>query len=767
MKIDILLLKIILFVVIIIQPLSSKTFDLFNNFEYKKAWANYVGIAYNGSSILVYAKDGTVLFSTDGGTSWKQREINDTLIIASITNFVNKFVAISTDGIIWESTNNGDSWNFQKSLDIGNCQKIISNNNLLYLLTTNKILELTPNYEITSEHNYTTDTSVYDFVVTENKLFYSAGKGKLGVIDLKTKIHNLIDLSALGLCNICPAPKNLGIYNNENIFFLLNNNLFFFNTYSNKIDSIISLVSGKVTTPFKKYFLDFYFTLWPKSLSDSFWVYQIDPETKKIERFNSSCNRYLASSKLTKAYWVGGDTIVAVGKNNLVFISYDGAKNWNAVSYLNLSPKNFFVFDRNNVRAVYTPINFGFTNNGGSTWMHLRNRLDEFDFDEGLQKNDGFFKDTRNGMYYVPDNPVITRNGGDSCKMVYQKSLYGILQPNFFTYKNLYFVRTSTNYKDTIYNILYFLDDTVGMVKRSYFANKYFLLVPPDNPWSDTLFALTFPKDQSSYHISYSVDTGLTWTEYFQIPFDGNYILDNLKLKKYGSNFFIFALKPISDTVAINELFLFNWNSKQFTKLFEFKGQEINNFGNMVKINDTSFYLVYYYFAPKPSVGLLVNYNFFKDPTNWQKYDFTGKRYRITSIYSSVADSVLFVFASDTLLNELTAFILWKEQTSSVVESPKVEQNPIFMLTEPIPQPTKEKASFKIYFDYRYDFNNFKFECYNILGMKILGEDYFRMNLLNHYTAEATVTTENLPRGLYIIAVRLDKETKVIPLVVE
>lgn len=109
---------------------------------------------------------------------------------------------------------------------------------MLYLLTTNKILELTPNYVITSEHNFTTDTSVYDFVVTENKLFYSAGKGKLGVLDLKTKIRNLIDLSALGLCNICPAPKNLGIYNNENIFFLLNNNLFFLNTYSNKIDSI-------------------------------------------------------------------------------------------------------------------------------------------------------------------------------------------------------------------------------------------------------------------------------------------------------------------------------------------------------------------------------------------------------------------------------------------------------------------------------------------------------------------------------------------------
>jgi photosystem II stability/assembly factor-like uncharacterized protein len=67
---------------------------------------NYIGVAYNGYSILAYGKNGRILLSTDGGINWKESQIADTLNIVSIGNLNNRYFALSSNGYVFESNDN-------------------------------------------------------------------------------------------------------------------------------------------------------------------------------------------------------------------------------------------------------------------------------------------------------------------------------------------------------------------------------------------------------------------------------------------------------------------------------------------------------------------------------------------------------------------------------------------------------------------------------------------------------------------------------------
>ncbi|MCX6153696.1 MAG: hypothetical protein NT007_06020 [Candidatus Kapabacteria bacterium] len=55
--------------------------------DYYRFNTNYNGSAYNGASILVYGEAGVIVRSIDGGKSWDQINLNDSLnILLSITN---------------------------------------------------------------------------------------------------------------------------------------------------------------------------------------------------------------------------------------------------------------------------------------------------------------------------------------------------------------------------------------------------------------------------------------------------------------------------------------------------------------------------------------------------------------------------------------------------------------------------------------------------------------------------------------------------------
>jgi photosystem II stability/assembly factor-like uncharacterized protein len=749
--------------------LFSQPLELFKGYNYKKALTDFIGVAYNGISILAYGANGRVLYSTDGGASWQGSEITDTLDIAYVTNNSEKFVALSTNGTIWESTNNGKDWNYRQSISGYNCYKLEFSDNTPYILAKNKILGLSAEYEIVKEYEFTPDTSVYDFTINNNVLYYTARKGKIGVIELNNGVRKEVDLRSYGVCVDCPAPKNLGAYDASRIYFLLGSKLFLFNYYTNSIDSIVLVPSPRrAFAKYKNNFLNFHsYTPWR---IDSLRTYLIDVENKQVVTIGAKCDRFLKGTVFASARWIGGDTVVAVGPQNLVFISYDGGKNWIVASFYDPNIDNFLIISHDTIRVGYPKHNFGFTNDVGDRWLCLRNGLDVFEELEWIDRTT-IFKDKNNGLGRIKSHAVyITNDGGNTC---YLKSgielLYGEKKYYPPPYKNLSYIILTTSYKDTTYDILHFLDDTAGIVKRSYTTNLN--VVPLKNPdtWNDTLFALTFPKGQKNYSISYSLDTGTTWTNYYTFTLEGNYLTDWFKLYKITDNFFIFSKLAVNDSVAYHKLFWFNWSKRTFDTLLVSLAQieTLNNFGRMMKLNDTTFAIVYSYFSNGPEFGLFVNYNFYKDPYNWQKYDYSGKRYRIANMFGSNLDSVLLVFIYDTLYRNSTAYIFWKEKVSSVVETPQVEASPSFLLGQPMPNPSNGTVRFKLYFDYKYDISEFRFECYNLLGVKVIDWDGFRTSLLNRYTAEVTLSTVELPRGYYCVVVRLGKETRTLPIIVE
>lgn len=209
-------------------------------------------------------------------------------------------------------------------------------------------------------------------VILNNLLAYSAGRGKLGLIDLTNDNQRILNLENYKICTVCDVPTVL-MSDEDNIYFSLSpDGIYCYDPQKDSIKFILKPESKSLTTYKNQIYSLFTFYL-QERVVDSLRFFRIDPINKESIRIYSKFNRYLRGSKINKFMFISDDTIIAVGKSKLILISYDGGMNFEVASFspLNFNYNSYFIFDRLNAKITQRGLLWISTTNGGVRGFHL------------------------------------------------------------------------------------------------------------------------------------------------------------------------------------------------------------------------------------------------------------------------------------------------------------------------------------------------------------------------------------------------------------
>jgi photosystem II stability/assembly factor-like uncharacterized protein len=771
--------------------------SFYDELELTRISSNFNGSTYNGSSILVYGDGGVILRSNNGGTNWEQINLNDSLNILEIANIGSSYYGVSNRKYIIYSLDDGKTWQLK---DFGNTSffRIFAYDSKVYTLLDGKIWVFDQNLSKIKEYSFTTDSSYFDGVLVGNKLVYSQGHGRLGVINLDDDQTDTISLEAYGLCSDCPVPIRLFSNQSNIVYFLLGNG-------KNLYQYDFKLRNAKIVfTPLKLTNAPFYasddslFQIYsvkiPNQNLDTIFFGKVNKKDKKFISIKQSANdRYIVGTAFTHLNFISKDTLIAVGKDKLIYMSFDGGVSWELKSHLN-EFGIFFLFDRLKARIIAPYARFIHTNNGGVTWLPQRNYSPVFsenlNFVGGIQSA-RYSIDTAKGFFFGDSflephdtNFVYTGDGGKTVQLKKIKNLshrsYEVY-PFIITSNGKTIIVTQRDF-GSYYLIFQKLSDKLEIEKTWYFVDTTFYAILNQN---DTLYAIgSHTKDSvtNRFYLYYSIDTAQTWIEDFQmkadtlikdIPQTAQIVGSASMVGDYILWYHIF-LKLINDKDVLDDkLYLINVKNKSFQKILSIdkaslvkvfslnnrvvfswaidwmKGNPVPDLTYIERLNDNSFSMKNFSFMRYGPPNFMLTEERFLPPTG-------------------VLSDTLFAFvAYDSLFRTNALFYARVKKATSVDEDIQVEGVPSIYMAQPFPQPARTLTKMKVYHDSRLNMEQADFGVYNLMGIKVAGKESFSFSRLNHYSAELVWKIEGLPSGVYIVVIRIGNKSCSIAVVVE
>lgn len=517
------------------SDLISKSF--FDELKVTRITANFNGSAYNGSSILVYGDGGIILKSTTGGSKWEQINLNDSFNIIDMVNIGSKYYGIYNKKYMFFSTDNANSWQFKDFGDIRFHKMLVNENNLCVILDR-KIWKLNQNLNILKEYKLTLDSVITDGVITDNKLFFSSDKGKISFINLENEVRGDIDLSSFGICSDCPTPLLMHSNITNLIFFLIENLIYQYDVKLNEVKYLykpLKIINAPITTQGDDFF-QIYNINYPNLKIDSIFFIKVDKISNKLQhQKNPGNDRYIYNLKFNSVKFLSKDTIIAVGKGKLIYMSFDKGTNWVLKSSMSetLTP---YIFDRINLRNISKSlIKFDFSNDGGATWLSQNQYSKLFVQEPNFLNPDlSIFKDKKFGLYLAnpllmesDKNAILTADGGNSIVMKDLRKIisYGSNYRSLCTdFMGKYIIVTHREINNITYTIFDIINENFELEKNTYQENLglYFI-----NYINDTLFAIgKYTKDYPKNRLSlfYSTDGASNWIEDFSFEYDTNFI---------------------------------------------------------------------------------------------------------------------------------------------------------------------------------------------------------------------------------------------------
>ncbi|MEJ5285985.1 MAG: hypothetical protein CH6_4097 [Candidatus Kapaibacterium sp.] len=766
----ILKLTLVLFIANVLWLYSFEQNALTENLVMKRVGVDFLGAVSNGTSILVYGKGGIILRSIDGGSYWERIVVADSLDIVGIVSTDFRYFGITSTRWGIYSYDNGKRWNF---VDLGNYNfyQLLKYKNYLVALSESKVFLFDQNFNKLKEFDYSTDNSYFGATISGNKIFCSSGQGKITMIDLDNGIQQEYRLSDFGICSDCPVVKNLVADSKGKVFFQLDAYLFVFDTQKSKMDTLAFLQSYR-RAKFNVFNDEIYYiyTRQIASVKDTFFFHRIDQNTKKYVRIDvGPTERYISNLTFTDLAFISKDTIVAVGKNNLIYMSYNGGINWELKSFLG----GYFyvnVFDKD-WRAIGPYSTFYYSANDGVTWLPTRSFYREFNDNYKFQdprNSKGFlyFKDKNNGVYYFAlsfdeRNVVYTKDGGENLliKSTANTSISADLNTFAIENKNKYllFQWGCLNWNLGCWSSFRLVNDTIGVEwnnairgTQMFFATKY------DNK------IYTIAKDSSEpedvYTIYFSQDDGNNWTKDFTFKIEKPIYLNCLNAVLIDNSIFATwnKLKKVGqDSFVVQVCYQIDLINKTAKKLIETKGEETQP--SFFKIKGRYFFKTSYLVMINNQITIVSNLFYTNDISGdnivWDTVSFNN--YSFGSLFQIFGDTAL-VFSLIEKDNQSVAlfYAKIKESTSSVVEELNQDAINSIYISRPIPHPmTTDKVSFKIYWDQRLDIETSNFSVYNILGEKVSNESEFTLVKKNNYSGELFWSPKSkLPPGVYFVS---------------
>lgn len=751
--------------------------SLFNEFEIRRINTNFNGSVYNGLSLLVYGEAGVILRSTNLGKDWEQIQINDSLNIIEMINIGSIYYGIASKKYIITSYDDGLNWYIKDFGDSSQFFRILNHSNKLYIILDKKIWVLNKSLEKIREYSFYSDSSYYDAAIVRNKLIYTAGKGKLGVIDLEYNSQDTIDLTQYNICKDCPVPTNL-ISNRTNLlYFLVNSNLYQLDFNKDSASFILKFTNKNINLfAYNDDIFHIYSNKNPLVLTDSIFFGILDKSTNRFKQINNpKVDRYILNTYINNLNFITKDILIAVGKSKLIYMSYNNGKTWELKSlFVGKNLKGIYLLDKLNIKMIEQKLRISYTCNGGITWLPSKtfNSIMEYDL---ISPDIKCFKDNNNGLFINSDYLIIDKNtaytidGGENLIFKNFDEIQSFMNeyPPLITVSNDdYLVVTHRNIDSNNYILFDFINKDIEIVKHTWTTGMEFYYIENIH---DTIFAIgKNTKDvlNNRYYLYYSTDFASSWYEYFDfyidtiqtysgnIPLNKNPFRFSYRIKNYILSY-CYYLTHNGDS-SCYKIYLTDLNKKETKEIITL----INSMVPTIFFMNNKYYLLYTHLVDKSNISELYSaYNIDYEPIDWH----VERLQRYTDVGSFptmiVSDSAVLFQAYDSLFKSETYYLAYPKKTNTVVEEPNIEEINSIYITTPVPIPVKSYTKMKIFYDQRLNIDQATFSVVNILGYEVSQKEEFQLTRINAYSCELIWRPQGLSPGVYILVVHIGDKT--------
>lgn len=749
---------------------------LLDDFDYWRVHTHFNGSAYNGRSILVFGDYGIITRSTDGGQNWTQTALPDSFNIKSIVNIGLRYFGVLNRKYAIKSVDNGESFLLY---DFGNVNffKALPYNDNIYFLSDKKIFVCNANLDVIKEYPIASDTSQIDFTIAGDDLIYTAGKGKLTVINLLTEKITNVNLQNLGICNDCPIPTNLFSASNI-IYFVLDTALYSYDMANVKLSFTTNQIAHYAASNGELF--NIYSFMATDLMLDSLYFNRINKSNRTSSRINKTENdRYISFLSFNNLNFLSKDTVIAVGNDLLIYISYDRGRTWLLKSHFK-ETANLLRLDSKNAVGTGQYAKFIKTTDGGITWLPQKNYLKEYTDNSINRSSTGMFfcknKDFVIRYYHtnnqLENNFAFSKDGGEtvfvknSNDMIGYPSSMRLFYPSVNKNRIIFPLPSSFQVKWK-FTMVFRLDDELEVTAYHNMDSAHVLFM--DTFGNDELYSFVkyyrMPRhdgkqwifDNTYLSLLKSEDTAVTWNSLKDLSFPKSYDLDrNIEVFRINDNY-VFGIWD--STELLKHICKLNINTLELERIHSIKNYY---FGGIKKTGGNTYLYSYNYGAEGTEYELLKNEDFENNPSDWKKMQ---PHEKINMFFINVfQDSLVCIYGYDNRGKQLGVWFAKPKKTTSV--EMQAENRNYLYFSAPAPNPAKDYVKAKLFWNQSDDISKAEFTVYNILGNAVSQKSQFEFARLNAYSGEVLWNCRGNESGVYLLTARIGQHTRSISIIV-
>ncbi len=774
--------------------LTAKS-DIFKQLELKRVRSDLFSITSNDRCVFVGGNGGVILRSTDMGINWEQIQIDDKYSVMDLLNYGYDYGVLDKNYII-KSYDKGKTWEMH---DIGNYSfhRILPYNNLLYCLGEKKIvvsnlaMEKIKEYDIViGKINGNPSNNIgdqYNFEIVNDKIYYVSDTTELTEIDLKNDKTRKIDLTKYGKINKNNnrVPSNL-FKIGHTLYFSLHTNLYSFE--NNKVQLIFKGLSRGVWATKNNEIFNLSRIYLSSYNRDSISFIKVLPNNNS-QKINDGINdRYISNTIFAKIKFLTNKIIIAVGKDKLIYMSFDSGKTWVLKSHLDLRwASRIYRIDDKHAYFVGQYAKFVHTTDEGTTWLPQKNYYNiftkEIRFSDTKNWGTELFMNNKFGLAYYhtevenDTNFVYTNDGGETVILKNSNNGIGYGCPSiqfkkYSLFKNKNKLLFSFNgYLDFNatpwpFSFIYEFDKKMERKRRYFLDSAHFVCIGTffDNNLYALILKYSNPENISNRQWKYnlklaliqSLDTGKSWTTLREFDFFKRKIIYNniqlLYTSKTDKEIFFHYL----DNNGNATVYMIDIVEKKLHKIVKYPENYIPGSYGIQKIAN-KYYFRAIRFHNKPrwiESKLYMNDDIVNQPSNWHLVSPT--RYTQLSIIAST-DSLFYIRAYDSLFKRPVMWFAKLKKISGIDEN--IETKGTMYIGEPVPNPASNLVSLNVSFDLNYKIEQADINVYDVLGNHISSKEQFNIQRRNNHSISVIWNTAAIPPGVYFLSVRLGGET--------
>jgi hypothetical protein len=797
--------------------------------EIQRMITDFRGVATNGKTVVAYGDYGIITTTRDYGKTWSQITLGDKHSIKRILNIENDFIGV-TDYTLMKSTDEGKTW--LKAPELFDKPQILDatlSGNILYVLTPQGIWTADANMQMSSKPLTQLEPQLkYKEITSDNENIYVLADTVLIRYSLASKSSSTSIITA----TLAPNMFNRFVSNlkiAEGMLYGMLNNINGQGISQFLIQSTDKGNTWKEVTPdllygntYKIEDGEIYFLRTHTGLSyvPKFYIvdsthYDADQSYFTIINDKDSLERAITFSsyednRFTGLVSINKDTMIAVGKNNLIYISYNGGKSWKLRSFFSadqsIDEESSCFIDENRGYIVANKIIFT-TADGGITWLPQK-RMSK----TPNTNNSGFIYHFDNkGRGYVrygvqnskDTNIIMTNDYGDSYSMYdidpFYREYFTPTSQKGVAIEDVILFATKQIFTSLPYSHIIRFNDQFNFIDsvRIDVKNIENIIAAPDGK----LYILGMKAagqnkadsmgNSGTYSYSYlmlqSSDKGKTWDSIVvnlpiqqELVYSDYYKYYMFHDRLYGSYAIVqgdYILYPaISGTI-----YRFNFKTTAFDSITAAPGR-LNRAQNSIFRLGSKLYAV----SEANTVVYHTDWNNFSMAeltwdslaidnlfAGWQNYDPSNpKNYKdgILSVQMFNDSTGIMLlgytrpggFGENFKINVVK--LLLRTSATGIYETATNERTYLWN-SPPYPLPGKNIIASRIYWDNDYDMANGTVAVYDISGM-LLPDQKISIDKQQDYKGLLQWDCSAVPMGVYIIKITLAGETLSFPVIV-